>query len=106
MLAQIRAVAANRSLFQIAAEALDAPARFLEILGLRRIGNAKSRSQSECGALHDSHALGLEEFSDEILVGGEFLSAGCGFAHRAGAGWVDIESAFRCSTRGVLMLVK
>src|SRR5262245_3864358 len=98
--------AAHVSLFQVAAETLDAPACFLEILGLSRIGNAKSRSQSECRALHDRHTLGLEEFSDKILVSGEFLSGWCGFAHRAGAGRVDIEGTLRRRTLDAIGLVE
>src|SRR5262245_9135776 len=97
---------ASRSLFQIAAEALDAPTCFLQILGLRCIGYAESRSQSECRALHDRHALGLEELGDKILVGAEFLSAGCGFAHRAGAGWIDIEGTFRRRTLDAIGLIE
>src|SRR5262245_33621988 len=45
---------------QIPAEALDAFARLLQVLGLCRIGNAERRTDAEGRTLHHRDAFGLE----------------------------------------------
>ena len=65
---------AGSRLLQIAAEALDAAAGLFEVLGPRRIGNAKCRAEPEGCTLHHGHPLGLQELGDEILVARELLS--------------------------------
>src|SRR5262249_34203964 len=82
-------------LLQIPAKTLDAVAGFLEILGFRRIRNAKCRSESERRALHHSHTFGFEELGHKIFIARELLSRGCGLAHRAGARRIYIECTFR-----------
>src|ERR1043165_1455137 len=93
-------------LFQIPAESLDAAAGFLQVLGLGRIGNAERRADAERRALHHRDAFGVEQLGDEVLVGAEFLAARRRLAHRAGAGRIDVERAFRPRTLHAARLVE
>src|SRR4030095_24106 len=69
-----RPYARSRSLCQVAAKALDAPARFLQVLGLGRIGDAKGGTETERRTLHHRHPLRLQQFGDEVLVGDELVT--------------------------------
>src|SRR5262245_63441010 len=86
-----RSYARSRASCQVAAEALDAAASFLHVLGFGGVGNAERGTKTERRPLHHRHALGLQQFGDEVLVGDELMAARRGPAHGAGAGRIDIE---------------
>src|SRR5262245_46654882 len=88
-----RSYARSRASCQVAAEALDAPASFLHVLGLGGVGNAERGTETERRTLHHRHDLGLQQLGDEVLVGDELMAARRGPAHGAGARRVDIERA-------------
>src|SRR5205823_15064320 len=91
---------------QIAAEALDSTAGLLEVLGLRRIGNAERRPGSERGTLDHRDALGLQELGDEVLVGLQLLARRRGTADRPRARGIDVERAVRLRTADAARLVQ
>src|SRR2546421_1596316 len=68
----------RRRLLQIAAEPLDAAAGFLEVFGLGRVGDAERRPGAERRPLHYRDTLGVEQLSDEFLVGLDLLARGRG----------------------------
>src|SRR5438270_13285191 len=80
-------------LAQIPAEALDAPAGFLEVFGPGRIRNAERRTDTEGRALHHRDAFAVQQLGDEVLVGRELFSIRRSAAHGAGAGRIDIKRA-------------
>src|SRR5262245_44654341 len=88
-----RSYARSRASCQVAAEALNAPASFLHVLGLGGVGNAERGTETERRTLHHRHALGLQQLGDEVLVGAELMAARRGPAHGAGARRIDVERA-------------
>ncbi|MNT78088.1 hypothetical protein D3C72_2172880 [compost metagenome] len=55
--------------------------------------------------MHHSHALGFQQFADEILVRFHDLARRRGLADQAGAGRIDVEGAFRrraCDSLGLV----
>src|SRR5262249_36279114 len=88
-----RSYARSRASCQVAAEALDAAASFLHVLGLGGVGNAERGTETGRRTLHRRHALGLQQLSDEVLVGDELVSGRRGSADGAGAGGIDVERA-------------
>src|SRR3954467_4441682 len=67
----LAAATARRQLRESLAGPLDAAAGFLDQIGARRIGDAKSRRQAEGLALHHRDADRLEKIADEIRVGAD-----------------------------------
>src|SRR6516164_10608805 len=88
-----RSYARSRASCQVAAEALDAPASFLDVLGLGGVGDAECGTETERRTLHYRHALGLQQLGDEVLVGDELVSGRRRSADGAGAGRIDVERA-------------
>src|SRR5262249_59656699 len=88
-----RPYARSRSSCQVAAEALDAPTRFLHVFGLGRIRDAERGTEAERRSLHHRYALRLQQLGDEILVGDKLATGRRGSAHRAGARRIDVEGA-------------
>src|SRR5215831_15484313 len=88
-----RSYARSRASCQVAAEALNAPASFLDVLGLGGVGDAECGTQAERRTLHHRHSLRLQQLADEVLVGDELLSGRRGSADGAGTGRIDIERA-------------
>src|SRR5262245_66380476 len=70
-----RLYARSRASCQVAAEALNAPASFLHVLGLGGVGNAERGTKTERRTLHHRHALGLQQLGDEVLVGDAHMPA-------------------------------
>src|SRR5579885_2883389 len=96
----------RRRLCQVPAEALDATTGLFQIFGLRRVGNAKGRSEAEGRALHHRHAFRLQQLRDEIRVVCEFAARGRGLADGAGTGWINIEGTLRHRAFDALRLVE
>src|SRR5262245_37483941 len=76
---------------QVAAEALDAPARLLQVFGLGRIRDAESRPETEGRTLHHRYAFGLQQLGDEVLIGNELVAGRRGTADGPRAGRIDVE---------------
>src|SRR5690349_11956365 len=91
---------------QIAAEALDALAGIFKVACLGRVGDAEGGAKAEGRTLHDGDAFGFQELGDKILVVAEYLAGRRLLADGAGAGWIDVERAFRTRTVDAAGLVQ
>src|ERR1700730_7161906 len=80
---------------QIAAEALDACAGFLERARCRGVGEAERRADAERRALHHRDAFGFQKLGDEILVSGELVAGRRSLSHGPGAGRIAARRAVR-----------
>src|SRR3954471_6396489 len=93
-------------LSQFRAEALDALASVLQERVRGRVGDAQVRAEAEGRALHGRDALRLQEFGDEIRIALDPLARGCRAPDRLGAGWIDVERAFRRRAADVAGLIE
>src|SRR6185312_11975115 len=64
----------QRDLFQIAAEALDSPAGFLQVFRLGGVRDAERGPETKGRPVHYRDAFSLEELGDEILVSAQLLA--------------------------------
>src|SRR5690348_3177601 len=83
------------ALRQVAAEALDTPASFLQLSRGHRIGHAERGADPERRALHHRNPLGRQQLGDKVLVGLELLAGWRGAPHRLSAGGVDVKRSLR-----------
>ena len=63
----------------------------------RRIGDAQIGAEPESRAVYRGHALGCEQFGDEILIRLDHLARWRALADRLGAGGIDVEGALPAS---------
>src|SRR6185312_15797310 len=83
----------SRRLGERLARPLDAAAGFLDQVGARRIGDAKSRRQAEGLALNHRDADRFEKIGHEIGIAADRAAVRRLLADGAGAGRIDIEGA-------------
>src|SRR5262249_16181726 len=87
-------------------KALDAPARFLDVLGLGRIRDAERGTKTERRALHHRHAFRLQQLADEILVGDELMTGRRSSADGTGTRRIDVKRALGLRAMDAAWLVE